>query len=108
MRFQLGEIKTFHLKPPPTTCQQLKHSKLQKKNPFCLSSYWFLTKGSSYQNRKANKHSPAPREKTRLFMIWFFDLLPIRPLMYTHSSSPKTLYPFNQIPVEKPPHVSLP
>ena len=47
-----------------------------------------------------------PREKICLFMIWFFDLLLIRPLMYTHSRSPKTLYLLYQM--WNPTHISLP
>ena len=58
--------------------------------------------GSPYQDRKKNLYSLDPREKIRLLMIWFFELLPIRPLMYIHSSSTNILYPLYQIIVERP------
>ena len=35
-------------------------------------------------------------------MIWYFDLLPIRPLWFYHFGSSKTLQPSYQIPVVKP------
>ena len=42
---------------------------------------------------------PSPRGMIRRVMIWYFDLLPVRPLRFSHFGSPKTLY---QIPVVKP------
>ena len=42
---------------------------------------------------------PSPREMIRRVMIWYFDLLPVRPLRFSHFGSPKTLY---QIPVVEP------
>ena len=102
------QATTNHL----STIKALQTTKITKLNFLSLSqtfSHWFLAEGSPYKNRKRNRYSPTPWENIRLFMIWFFDLLPIRPLMYTHSSSPKTLYPLYQVPIEKPcSHVTSP
>ena len=93
MRFQQARNKTFHPKPPPTTHQQSKHSKL----PFVSPLIVFRQRVHHIRIEKQIHIFSIPREKIRLFMIWFFDLLLIRPLMYTHSRSPKTLYPLYQM-----------
>ena len=82
------------------TIKALQITKIPKLT-FCVFSNWFLTEDAPYQNRKRNPYSPAHRETIRLLMIWFCDLLPIRPLMYTRFSSPKTLHSLCQVPAVK-------
>ena len=84
-----------------STMKALQTTKITKLNLLSLLSLVF-NKGFTISESKNKLIFSCTWEKICLFMIWFFDLLPVRPLMYTHSSSPKTLYPLNQIPVMKP------
>ena len=84
-----------------STMKALQTTKITKLYFLSLLSLVF-NRGFTISESKNKLIFSCTREKICLFLIWFFDLLPVRPLMYTHSSSPKTLYSLNQIPVMKP------
>ena len=83
-----------------STIKALQTTKIPKLNILSLLQLVF-NRGWTISESKINPHSPAHRETIRLLMIWFFDLLPIRPLMYTRFSSPKTLHSLCQVPAVK-------
>ena len=86
---------------PPADNYSTPNYKNTKIKTFCFSSHWILTEGSPYQNWKKIHILPS-RETIRRKMIWCFDLLPARPLRYSHLGSHKTLQSLYQFPVVKP------